>query len=62
MSFYDFHELRTQEDMQLLKLQFNENVLPRRLNDLLFLSHNRFGCSVDDNEMALIVKLFDILK
>ncbi len=62
MSYYDFHELSAQEDMQILKLQFNENVLPKQLNDFLFLSHNRFCCSVDENEILHIIKLFDILK
>ena len=36
MSYYDFHELKAREDMQMLKLQFNENVLPDKLNDFLF--------------------------
>jgi AraC-like DNA-binding protein/quercetin dioxygenase-like cupin family protein len=62
MSYYDFHELSAKEDIQILKLQFNENVLPKQLNDFLFLSHNRFCCSVDENEMAHIIKLFEILK
>ena len=62
MSYYDFHELKAQEDMQILKLQFNENVLPNELNDFLFLSHNRFCCSVGENEMQHIIKLFSILK
>ncbi len=62
MSYYDFHELKAREDMQILKLQFNENVLPNELNDFLFLSHNRFCCSVDENEVQHIIKLFDILK
>lgn len=62
MSYYDFHELSAQEDMKILKLQFNENVLPRELNDFLFLSHNRFCCGVDEKEMQHIIKLFDILK
>ncbi len=62
MSYYDFHELSAQEDMQILKLQFNENVLQKQLNDFLFLSHNRFCCSVDENEILHIIKLFDILK
>lgn len=62
MSFYDFHELSAKEDIQILKLQFNENVLPKQLNDFLFLSHNRFNCAVDENELLHIIKLFDILK
>lgn len=62
MSFYDFHELSAQEDMYMLKLQFNENVLPKQLNDFLFLSYNRFCCVVDENEMQHIIKLFEILK
>lgn len=62
MSYYDFHELKAREDMQMLKLQFNENVLPDKLNDFLFLSQNRFCCSVDENEVQHIIKLFDILK
>lgn len=62
MSFYDFHELQAQEDMLMLKLQFNENVLPKQLNDFLFLSRNRFCCTVDENEILHIIKLFDILK
>ena len=62
MSFYDFHELKARDDMQILKLQFNENVLPRELNDFLFLSHKRFCCSVDESEMQHIIKLFSILK
>lgn len=62
MSFYDFHELSAQEDMHMLKLQFNENVLPKQLNDFLFLSYNRFCCVVDENEMQHIIKLFEILK
>lgn len=62
MSYYDFHELSAKENMQMLKLQFNENVLPKQLNDFLFLSHNRFCCSVDENEILHIIKLFDILK
>lgn len=62
MSFYDFHELQAQEDMQMLKLQFNENVLPKQLNDFLFLSYSRFCCAVDENEMEHITKLFEILK
>ena len=62
MSFYDFHELTADEDMQILKLQFNENVLPPQLNDFLFLSHKRFCCAVDENELLHIIKLFDILK
>lgn len=62
MSHYDFHELSAKEDMQILKLQFNENVLPVELNDFLFLSHNRFCCVVDENEMQHIIKLFSILK
>ena len=62
MSYYDFHELKAREDMQILKLQFNENVLPTELNDFLFLSNNRFCCSVDENEVQHIIKLFNILK
>jgi len=62
MSYYDFHELSAKEDIQILKLQFNENVLPKSLNDFLFLSHSRFCCTVDENEMEHIVKLFEILK
>lgn len=62
MSYYDFHELSAQEDMQMLKLQFNENVLPKQLNDFLFLSHNRFCCAMDEKEIEHIIKLFDILK
>lgn len=62
MSHYDFHELKAQEDMQILKLQFNENVLPLELNDFLFLSNNRFCCTVDENEIQHIIKLFSILK
>lgn len=62
MSFYDFHELSAKDDMQILKLQFNENILPVELNDYLFLSHNRFCCEVDENEIQHIIKLFSILK
>ncbi|MBR5472942.1 MAG: helix-turn-helix transcriptional regulator [Clostridia bacterium] len=62
MSFYDFHELTAKTDMNVLKLQFNENVLPNGLNDFLFLSRNRFCCAVDENETMHIIKLFDILK
>ena len=62
MSYYDFHELSAKEDMHILKLQFNESVLPVELNDFLFLSHNRFCCEVDENEMQHIIKLFSILK
>ncbi len=62
MSYYDFHELSAKGDMQILKLQFNENVLPKSLNDFLFLSRNRFCCSVNENEMLHIINLFDILK
>lgn len=62
MSYYDFHELSAKEDMQILKLQFNENVLPHELNDFLFLRHNRFCCTVDEKEIQHIIKLFDVLK
>ena len=62
MSFYDFHELTANTDMKVLKLQFNENILPQQLNDFLFLSHNRFCCNVDENELSHIIKLFEILK
>ena len=62
MSFYNFHELTANSDMKVLKLQFNENILPQQLNDFLFLSHNRFCCNVDENELLHIIKLFEILK
>ena len=62
MSFYDFHELQAQDDMKMLKLQFNENILPKQLNDFLFLSHNRFCCTLDESEIQHIIKLFNILK
>lgn len=62
MSHYDFHEFFAKEDMQIIKLQFNENVLPSELNDFLFLSHNRFCCAVDKNEIQHIIKLFSIIK
>ena len=62
MSYYDFHELSAQEDMQILKLQFNENVLPSELNDFLFLSHNCFCCTLEEKEIQHLIKLFVVLK
>ena len=61
MSFYDFHELTADTDMQILQLQFNENVLPPQLNDFLVLSRNRFCCTMNEEQLSHITKLFEIL-
>lgn len=61
MSFYDFHQLTADTDIELLQLQFNENVLPPQLNDFLVLSRNRFCVTLEEEQLAHISKLFDIL-
>ncbi len=62
MSYYDFHELRATEDMSLLKLQFNEYMLPQELNNFIFLNQNRCCCAMTEQEIARIEMLFEMIE
>lgn len=62
MSYYDFHELTAKSDMLLLKIQFNEHMLPQELNDFIFLSRSRFSVALDGNTANNIFGKFDLLE
>lgn len=62
MSVYDFHELTADTDMQILQLQFNENILPPQLNEFLSLSRSRFCCTMDESQLEHIAELFQRLE
>lgn len=59
LSYYDFHALRITDDLKLLKIQFNENMLPKDLSDFIFLSQNRFCCSLSEEETREVIRLME---
>jgi len=59
LSYYDFHALRFFSDTKLLKIQFNETMLPVELSEGLFLSQNRFCCSLSEEEMGEVIRLME---
>ena len=61
MSYYDFHELYAKTDMTVIKVQFNELLLEKELNDYIFLSQNRFFCSFDEASAEKIISDFNVL-
>ena len=58
MSYYDFHEFKATSDMQILKIQFNEHILPRELADFITLSSNRFCCTLSEAQTVSAEKCF----
>ncbi len=62
MSYYDFHELRAKTDILLLKIQFDEQLLPKELNDFIFLSKNRFCCSCSSEDTAAIISMMELVE
>lgn len=62
MSYYDFHALHFQADTKLLKLQFNEQMLPKELNEFIFLSRNRFCCSLSEEETEEMIRWMELIE
>ena len=59
MSYYDFHALRGITDMKLLKLQFNEQMLPKELMERVSFSRNRFCFPLSEEETAEVSRLIE---
>ena len=62
LSYYDFHALRFFSDTKLLKIQFNETMLPKELSDRLFLSQNRFCCALSEEETGEVIRLMEQIR
>lgn len=58
MSYYDFHEFKATSDMQILKIQFNEHVLPQGLVNFINLSNSRFCCLLGEAQTVRAEKRF----
>lgn len=62
MSYYDFHELRAVSDMQTLKIQFNDHILPQELAKYITFNNNRFCCDLGEMQTANAEKCFSKLE
>ena len=62
MSYYDFHALHFQSDTKLLKLQFNEQMLPKELNEFIFSSRNRFCFSLSEDELQEMIGWMELIE
>jgi YesN/AraC family two-component response regulator len=62
MSYYDFHALQIQKELKILKLQFNEQMLSKELNEMLSFSQNRFCFSVSEEELQAMIGWMELIE
>ena len=58
MSYYDFHEFKATSDMQIIKIQFNEHILPDELVNFITLNNSRFCCGLGEAQILRAEKRF----
>ena len=62
MSYYDFHELYACEDMELLKIQCDERILPKEIQEHIRMRQGSLHCQLTEQDTEYIAKLWERLQ
>jgi YesN/AraC family two-component response regulator len=62
MTYYDFHELYVYENMVLLKIQCDERILPKEIQEHIRMRQGSLHCELTEQDTEYIAKLWERLQ